>query len=274
MKEKLSFRHMLRLMRYYWRTEKHLYLRLYLGLIGIYVFLSLFSWILCRFFSPSQMSGIFMIFNFEWIFWGFILISMAHMFSSLETKQHATTFLSLPANNLEKFISRVVYVTLGIWLLAFAARITANFIGATLLIFDTLFMNGEWTLSQIFYYRILPGTWSVFFLNYGPTFILGFLQYVFWVSLFALWPWSLFTLFGILFRRHGWLWAIPVLFVGVFIAYLIFEIGIDKTWAREHEGLVQTLFAAFILLPSAFNYWLSYRCFRRAQVITDKPTRL
>ena len=274
MKEKISFHHMLQLVRYYWRTEKHLYLRLYLGLIGIYFFLSLFSWILCRFFSPSQMSAVFIIFNFEWIFWGFILISMAHMFSSLETKQRATTLLTLPANNLEKFVTRVVYVTLGIWLLAFAARITANFIGATLLIFDTLFMNGEWTLSQIFYYRILPGTWSVFFLNYGPTFILGFLKYVLWVSLLALWPWSLFTLFGILFRRHGWLWAIPVLFVGVFAAYLIFDVVFDGTFTREHEGLVRTLFAAFILLPSAFNYWLSYRCFRRAQVITDKPTRL
>jgi hypothetical protein len=274
MKEKLSFRHMLQLVRYYWRTEKHLYLRLYLGLVGIYFFLSLFSWILCRFFSPSQMSGIFMIFNFEWVFWGFILISMAHMFSSLETKQRATTLLTLPANNLEKFVTRVVYVTLGIWLLAFAARITANFIGATLLIFDTLFMNGEWTLSQIFYYRILPGTWSVFFLNYGPTFILGFLKYVLWVSLLALWPWSLFTLFGILFRRHGWLWAIPVLFVGVFAAYLIFDVVFDGTFTREHEVLVRTLFAAFILLPSAFNYWLSYRCFRRAQVVTNKPTRL
>ena len=52
------------------------------------------------------------------------------------------------------------------------------------------------------------------------------------------------------------------------------SIAIDGTWAREHEGLVRTLFAAFILVPSAFNYWLSYRCFRRAQVITDKPTRL
>ena len=274
MKEKLSFRHMLQLVRYYWRTEKHLYLRLYLGLVGIYLFLSILSFILARFFSPSQMSGIFMIFNTEWIFWGFILISMAHMFSSLETKQRATTLLTLPASNLEKFVTRVVYVTLGIWLLAFAARVTANFFGAILLIFDTLFMNGEWTLSQIFYYRILPGSWSVFFLNYGPTFILGFLKYVLWVSLFALWPWSLFTLFGLLFRRHGWLWAIPVLFVGVFAAYLIFEMSIDQTWAREHDVLLMWLFAAFILLPSAFNYWLSYRCFRRSQVISNKLTRL
>ena len=103
------------------------------------------------------------------------------MFSSLETKQRATTLLTLPANNLEKFVTRVVYVTLGIWLLAFAARVTANLIGAIPQLFDTLVMNGEWTLSQIFLYQILPSTWSVFYVSYGPTFIIGFLQYVFMV---------------------------------------------------------------------------------------------
>ena len=274
MKERLSFHHMLQLMRYYWRMEKHLYLRLYLSLIGIYVFKSLIIWIICRFFSPSQMSGIYMIANDEWIFWGFILICMAHMFSSLETKQRATTFLSLPANNLEKFISRVVYATLGIWLLAFAARVTANFITAIPIFFDTLVMNGELSLSQIFLRFILPGSWSVFYVFYGPSFILGFLQYVFWTSLMALWPWSLFTLCGVLFRRNGWLWAILMLFVCGFVAYLIFEVGIDRTWASEHNGLFKSLFVAFILLPSAFNYWLSYRCFRRAQIIMNKPIRL
>jgi hypothetical protein len=172
MKEKLSFHHMLQLMRYYWRMEKHLYLRLYLSLIGIYVFKSLLFWIICRFFSPSQLSGIFIFVNDEWIFWGFILICMAHMFSSLETKQRATTFLTLPANNLEKFISRVVYVTLGVWLLAFAARVTANFITAIPIFFDTLVMNGKLSLSQIFLRFILPGSWSVFYVFYGPSFIL------------------------------------------------------------------------------------------------------
>ena len=90
----------------------------------------------------------------------------------------------------------------------------------------------------------------------------------------ALWPWSLFTLCGVLFRRNGWLWAILMLFVCGFVAYLIFEVGIDRTWASEHNGLFKSLFVAFILLPSAFNYWLSYRCFRRAQIIMNKPIRL
>jgi hypothetical protein len=90
----------------------------------------------------------------------------------------------------------------------------------------------------------------------------------------ALWPWSVFTLSGLLFRRHGWLWAIPALFAGGGLAYLVFEKLISKTWATEHDTLFMLLFVAVIYLFSAINYWLGYRCFRRAQVITDKPTRL
>ena len=93
-------------------------------------------------------------------------------------------------------------------------------------------------------------------------------------STMALWPWSVFTLSGLLFRRNGWLWAIPTLFAGVGIAYLAFEKLISKTWAWEHDTLLMLLFVAVIYLFSAFNYWLGYRCFCRAQVVTPNPTRL
>ena len=85
MKEKTSIHHMLQLMRYFWRMEKHLYLRLYLSLIGIYVFKSLIIWIICRFFSPSQMSGRYMIANDGWICCGLLLFFMAQMFTSSVT---------------------------------------------------------------------------------------------------------------------------------------------------------------------------------------------
>lgn len=259
------------LLRYYWRTEKHLYLRLYLGLAAFFLLKSLLLWFFGRLFSIEQLRSIFFVFNDEWVFWGFILICAAHMFSSLETKQRATTFLALPADNLAKFLSRVVYATLGIWLLAFAARVSANFIACLPALFDTLFMNGKLTLSQIVFGLILPGSWV-----YHPVFpdFLGFLLYISMATLMALWPWSLFTLCGVLFRRHGWLWAIPALFVGGFVAYTIFEVAIDRTWSAHHRTLALLLFSLFVLLPSAFNYWLCYRCFCRAQVVTDNPTRL
>ena len=269
MKEPPSFHHMLQLVRYYWRTEKHLYLRLFLSLVAVYVFKSLLFWIIGRFFSVSQMSGIFILFNDEWIFWGFILVCMAHMFSSLSSKQRATIWLALPASNLEKFLSRVVFATLGIWLLAFAARVTANFISVIPIFFDTLVMNGNLSLSQIFLRFVLPGTWSVFSVG-----IVGFFHHVAGTAIIALWPWSLFTLCGVFFRRNGWLWAVPMFFVGVFVLYLFLEKVLGTAWAHDHDVLFDVLFAAILLLPSAFNYWLCYRCFRRAQVVTPKLTRL
>jgi len=274
MKENLSLRHMLRLMRYFWRTEKHLYKRLFLGLAAFYVFKSILFWLLARFFSLEYTRGLYIFFNDEWVFWGFILISAAYMFASLGHKQTATTTLVLPASNLEKYLSRVVYATVGIWLLAFVARVTAHVITSIPMLIDTLFLGGEVSLRQIVFGYILPGQWVLFSSYWGTTPLLGFLRYFFMTSTMALWPWSVFTLSGLLFRRNGWLWAIPTLFVGVGIAYLVFEKLISKTWASEHDTLLILLFAAVVYLFSAFNYWLGYRCFCRAQVITDKPTRL
>ena len=54
MKEKISLRHMLRLMRYFWRTGKHIYKRLFLGLVAFYVFKSILFWLLARFFSVES----------------------------------------------------------------------------------------------------------------------------------------------------------------------------------------------------------------------------
>ena len=274
MKEKLSFRHMLRLMRYFWRTEKHLYKRLFLGLVAFYVFKSMLFWLAGRFFSLEYTRGLYVFFNDEWVFWGFILISAAYMFASLGRKQTATTTLVLPASNLEKYLSRVVYATLGIWLLAFAARVTAHVITSIPMLIDTLFLGGEVSLRQIVFGYILPGQWVLFSSYWGTTPLLGFLRYVFLSGTMALWPWSVFTLSGLLFCRNGWLWAIPTLFVGVGIAYFVFEKLISKTWAWEHDTLLMLLFVAVIYLFSAFNYWLGYRCFCRAQVVTCKSMRL
>ncbi|MBQ9637756.1 MAG: hypothetical protein IJV36_07705 [Prevotella sp.] len=274
MKETISFRRMWQLTRYYWRTEKKTYLRLFLGLVAVYVFKSVFFWFLGRYFSIESIRYFLMLFNDEWIFWGFILISMAHMFPWLQSKQRATTFLALPASNMEKFLSRVVYATLGIWLLAFVGRATGNGITAIPALIDTLFLNGKLTLSWILQRSILPATWTIFSADTGGLFILWALKFLLLTGLIAIWPWSLFTLFGVLFRRNGWLWAIPVLFVGVFIAYLIFDVSIGHTWLVQHNTLFFLLFSAFSLLPAAFNYWLSYRCFSRAQVVTNTSTRL
>ena len=110
----LSFNRIWQLIRYYWRTEKKLYLRLFLGLVALYLIIGLILHIFAHLFSIDDFGIFRMLFNEEWIFWGFILICTARMFYVLEKKQTATTFLSLPASNIEKYLSRVVYATISI----------------------------------------------------------------------------------------------------------------------------------------------------------------
>lgn len=260
----LSFNNIWQLVRYYWRTEKKLYLRLYLGLIALYLFVWLIVIIFQRILSIDQFAGFYMVLNDEWIFWGFILICTARMFAALEKKQTAITLLTLPISNRTKFLTRVIYATIGIYLLALIARCTANTLTSIPLFFDD-----KWPLEYILRYRIFPGHWNIASFNAtGTNTIFDAFAIIMFAIAFALWPWSLFTLFGLLFRRHGWLWAIPVLFVGITLFAVV------MTNLHFSDDVEITIILVTIFAFSLLNYWLAYRCFCHAQVISNKLTRL
>lgn len=253
-----------KLISYYWRTEKKLYLRLYLGLVAIYLLKIVLFFFLGRIFSMQEIGGILMVLNDEWIFWGFILICTSRMFVALEKKQTAITLLALPAGNMTKFLTRVVYATLGIYLLALAARCTVNLFNSIPLFFDE-----NWPLEHILRYQIFPGHWVIAGLHIsGPSTLFNVLTILVVATAFALWPWSLFTLSGLLFRRNGWLWAIPVLFVCISIFVIFVRVS-----NLSDEAIMSITFGIIITL-SLLNYWLAYRCFCRAQVVSNKLTRL
>lgn len=259
-----SFTNIWQLVRYYWRTEKKLYLRLYLGLVALYLFVWLIISIFQHLLSIDQFAGFNMVLNEEWIFWGFILICTARMFVALEKKQTAITLLALPASNRVKFLTRIIYATLGIYLLALMARCTAN-----VLVNIPLFFDDQWPLEYILRYQIFPGHWVIASIHGSGTYTLFHaLSIILWATAFALWPWSLFTLFGLLFRRHGWLWAIPALFMGVSLFAVVMK-ALNCDSNVEYVIILGT-----IIIFSLLNYWLAYRCFCRAQIISNKLTRL
>ena len=260
----LSSTNIWQLVRYYWRTEKKLYLRLYLGLVAIYLFKTVLFFFFGRIFSIEEMGGILLVLNNEWIFWGFILICTSRMFAVLEKKPTAITLLALPASNMTKFLTRVVYATIGIYLLALAARLTVNVINSIPLFFDD-----NWPLEYILRYQIFPGHWVIAGLDVsGLGAIFNGLSVIVFVMVLALWPWSLFTLFGLLFRRHGWLWAIPVLFVCISIFAIFVRVS------NLSDEAIMSITFGIILTLSLLNYWLAYRCFCHAQIISNKLTRL
>jgi len=257
------------MIRWYWQTEKRLYLRLFLTASGLYVAQEVLSTVLGELGAGAAQGALLRLFNDEVIFWGMILFCLAHMFSALERKQTATSLLSLPAGNAEKFLSRVVYATVGIWLLVFLGRCAANAVTAMPLLF-----NPETSFSEIVRRHVLPGTWMLasVFETYN---ILDVLVYAFVSFIIALWPMSLFTLCGVLFRRYGWLWALFILIAATFILiYLIEQNERSAAWINAHDVLFVWLTCAAVILLSAVNYALAYRCFCRAQIVSDKMIRL
>ena len=257
------------MIRWYWQTEKRLYLRLFLTAFGLYVAQEVLSTALGELGGQAAQEALLRLFNDELIFWGMILYCLAHMFSALERKQTATTLLSLPAGNAEKFLSRVVYANVGIWLLVFLGRCAANALTAMPLLF-----NPETSFGEIVRRHILPGTWilaSIFEThNVGDV-----LVYTFGSLMIALWPMSLFTLCGVLFRRYGWLWALFIFIAATFILIYLLELNEhNAAWINAHHTQFVWMTCAVVVVLSTANYALAYRSFCRAQIISDKMIRL
>lgn len=257
------------MIRWYWQTEKRLYLSLFLTTLGLYVAKDVLSTVLFELGGQAAQGALLRLFNDELIFWGMILYCLAHMFSALECKQTATSLLSLPAGNAEKFLSRVVYATVGIWLLVFLGRCAANALTAMPLLF-----NPETSFGEIVRRHVLPGTWilaSIF-----ETYNVGdVLVYTFGNLMIALWPMSLFTLCGVLFRRYGWLWALFIFIAATFILIYLLELNEhNAAWINAHHTQFVWMTCAVVVVLSTANYALAYRSFCRAQIISDKMIRL
>lgn len=256
------------MVRWYWQMEKKLYARLFLAVISLYLFQRVLSFFFFEMPGQKVQDSFLRFFNDEIIFWGAILFCLAHIFSALEHRQSAVTLLTLPAGNAEKFFSRVVYATAGLWLIVFLGRCAAN-----ALISIPLFFDAETDLNDIVRH-ILPGTWI--FASIVETYnVLDVAVYTLGSLILALWPMSLFTLCGVLFRRYGWLWALFILIAGTFFLVYLVELNEhNAAWINAHHAQFVWLTCAVVVVLSTANYALAYRCFCRAQIVSDKMIRL
>ena len=205
------------------------------------------------------------------LFVGFALMMVAgcSIFKNLLSKQNRITFLSLPASNLEKYISRFIWVNVGYAIMFVIAVIFADLILALFSLMLGLGVHGSVTTTlfaelfeskTILYSRILnPGYFSVMVCT-----IMLFMQ-------------SSWTLLGTLFRKNAWLWTLCIqVFLGTSWAMAISSSDsfLSQLWLSFHSTLGHDLFfwihVIFGLAASALMYWGSYRIFCRMQVINNK----
>ena len=264
----ISLNNMWQLSRFYWRTEKRTYLRLFLTIIALFLFKRAFIDILLMH-SYDGMAPLRTIFNEEWLYWGFILISVSFIFSALHQKQHAIDSLTLPANPGEKFLTRIVIGTIGIIVMAFVARIASNLLVILYWGMMELLAGNQPEWGQLFHYFLIPGYWQTAAFFYGEMSLSLFLDIILWTLPLALWPLSWFTLFGLWFRRIGWFYALISMLAIVMLLSLITEIWL-RDWLVPLGRTAQTSLLFIISLLSVVNYVLAYHSYRHAQIVCSK----
>lgn len=216
----------------------------------------------------GNVSGLFMFISFIIFFF-----CGSRIFINMKTKASRSLFLMLPATNMEKFISRLLYTVLGTSLMIVASWIIADIIQFVFSLFLTPGMQGS-LVGTAFEGLFLKNNFdSSHFVVRNGTSVLG---QTFPVGMFSLtlFTHSFFTLGGTVFRKSATLLTICSSFILMFLTALISSF-VDADVLRH---LVQSmepntfgwLMVMVLLLLSAFNYWAAYKLFTHMQIINNK----
>lgn len=191
------------------------------------------------------------------------------IFNNMKTKLQRESFLMLPACNLEKFVARLLIMSIGVLVQLFAAVILA----------DVIQFIFSFIITPDFHISI---TWTVLS-HIIPTIHPFDNDWLKWITLysFILFSHSFATLGGTFYRKFPvLLTACTGLALCLIFGYIINELG-KAGWLdfvgtlHIEEGSSAQYFAVFtssavFLALAAFNYWASYKLFTRMQVICNK----
>lgn len=188
------------------------------------------------------------------------------IFMVMKTNGQREQFLMLPASNLEKYISRFLFSTLG----AAVAMITAIVVSDLVqLIFSFLLLPGHHQSVCLSTVALLWKIWATFIENIDSTSVLLLSLLVVTSGVLVH---SFFILCGTLFRKHT-IVVTTILFIAMtyLVIYVIESVPGTITTCLNH-GDNSWLFSLLIaeLLLGGFQYWLSYKVFTRMQVICNK----
>ena len=202
-------------------------------------------------------------------FFTFMIFMQSSILNNVRNKQQTIDFLTLPASNFEKFISRIMFVTL-----YYVGAFVVGLIAADVL---------QWLFSLLFFPFDQTGfviTHIQFFSNptIGNSFIesTDLLSWLLGFTLFlgVIYVHSVYILGGTFFRKQAWvLTSITMFFLTIFIASVLdksdFNINLADMSSSGLEIIV-SIFDIIIVGLIAFNYWLAYRIFTHIQVINNK----
>lgn len=186
------------------------------------------------------------------------------IFMVMKTTGQREQFLMLPASNLEKYISRFLFSTLG----AAVAMITAIVVSDLVqLIFSFVLLPGHHQSLCLYAVALLWKIWTTFIENNDST---GALLLSLSIVTCGVLVHSFFILCGTLFRKHTIVVSGILFIVMTYLVIYVIESVPDTITTCLMHGDNSWLFSIAELLLAGFQYWLSYKVFTRMQVICNK----
>lgn len=196
-------------------------------------------------------------------YWLFIASAGCFIFLNMRNKQQKIVFLSQPVSHIEKYVARLLWVTVGLTIIFFAAAVVADRLRALLCTILDFPAYGVVWLNAI---ELLDSNPIDLFYAKGDQVINTMMWY-----LTLLTVQSVYVLGGVLLARNNWLVTTGFMIV---VVLLFVYLGIPILSFEQAQGMAGNVSLAINiglrLLLIACCYILSYKKFCGMQVINNK----
>ena len=189
-----------------------------------------------------------------------VFYAMSSIFSSLRKKQQRIAFFMLPATQSERYLSTWLFAAVLVPLCIFVAF----FVGDSLRALLFMIFGWEWQSGWI---NVMK-EWGMDLNDVSSDIIM-------------IWVGSVYVLVATVLRKNHFLFASLFFFVLLGIAggcmvYTMKHIfpGMDADTVLTVGRIVKYAIPSLLAVAAVANYWLSYRLFKRFQIITSKTTNL
>lgn len=187
-----------------------------------------------------------------------LTIPASSIMRDMKTKQPRISEFMLPGTMMEKYVTRVLFVTVGLFLMTAVSLVVADLLQQLVSI---VLLHGA-------HASILKGLYQMMN-DYGTS---GWG----WSTCVLLWTNSLFLLGGMVFKKHAWALAmLTIVVLSIFLNMVFFGFGLFVETCTDYEVYIPQLNWE-VVLPcvsvalTLFNYWLGYLIYRRQQVINNR----
>lgn len=195
----------------------------------------------------------------------FLMIGGCWILNNMKTKEQRITFKMLPASDLEKYLARVIYITV-VW---FAIGILTFCLADICHILICIISGAHGAHS------IIPYAFYIIFIDNHIEMTKGSIDYyLITTSIYGwvFWAHSLYVLGGTFFRRRQFILTSCVHFLLGFIALFLsrYKSSVIIDPDDTHINVLLCIYPFIAFAIALFNWWLAYKLFKRSQVINNK----